>query len=275
MRLKDFFSFKDLVRTALLGSALFFFIGAAYGVFLHAQYSTQVSDIKGDLLNIADVMEAKSTQAYGANDGQLARDYKDASQRAKELASMVQAPPVSPNAYTYFNYWIASAAFTELYLSPEVLGLPPSTIDVMGNLTKAEVLGEAGWWNRSEFRAFDKGSGEWRDYLEKQPVLQSNFWTFYIFVFLVSVLTVFFATKEEYELPVLPEVLYGIAMPALFFVLYSVSSVLSLSGVVRFLDPSQVDVMVSLIAFVIMVVISAFGALVAAMLRMRFKRIEL
>ncbi len=275
MRLKDFFSFKDLVRTALLGSALFFIIGAAYGVFLHAQYSSQVSGLKGDLLQIQELLEAQSKKAYQDDNGELARDYKSTSEEAGLLAKGIQAPPVSPNAYTYLNYWISSAAFTELYLSPDVLGLPPETIEVIGTLSNGEVLGEKGWWNRSEFRGFNADTGEWVSYLGAQPKLESNYWTFYIFVFLISIFTIFFATKEDYELPVVPEVLYGVTMPVMFSVVFALTSMLSLIGIVRFLDPSQVDITVSLVAFVIMVVLSAFGALIAALFRMRFKKIEL
>jgi hypothetical protein len=272
MRLEDFFNFKDLVRTCLVGSALFFFVGAFYGVFLHSQYAAQVTDVKNDLDAVGSLLEARANQAYENQTGVAARDFKDVSDRAKTLAKNVTAPTVSPNAYTYFNYWVASAAFTKLHLSPAILGLSPGTIDVLANLTNENVLGGLGWWNRAEFKGFNLASGQYEQFLEKPPELETNFWTFYIFVFVIAVMTTFFAVKEKYEIPIIPDIIYGAFMPVLFFVFFTLSGVLSLAGVVKFLDPSQVDLLVYLLSFVIMSVLSAFGALVAAMARQRLRK---
>ncbi|MCD6522533.1 MAG: hypothetical protein J7K68_02190 [Candidatus Diapherotrites archaeon] len=272
MQLSDFFSFKDLVRTALIGSALFFFIGSIYGVFLHAQYSSQVNQVKQDLLQISELMNAKATQAYTENQGELSRQYKTVADRAKQLANDIEAPPVTPYSYTYLNYWIASAAFTKLRLDPSILGLPNKTVAVFKALDNEEVLGAKGWWNRDEFRGFSLQKGEYVQFLEKPPELHSYFWTFYVFVLLIAIGTIFISVKEHYEIPVLPELIYGAFMPVLFFVVFTIASMLSLFRIIKFLDPSQVNMMVSLLAFVIMSVLSAFGALIAAILRMKTKK---
>ncbi|MBN3037420.1 MAG: hypothetical protein JW834_03160 [Candidatus Diapherotrites archaeon] len=274
MQLKDFFNFKDLVRTALLGSALFFFVGSMYAVFLHAQFSGEVDQTKQDLLLLKDVLDSRATKYYSQHKGVEAREFKSAAAEADVLAAKIQAPSITPSAYTYMNYWISSAAFTRLHLSPKQLGLPDETVDAMETLTNGFVLGQKGWWNRQEFRGFDVTVGDMRQYLGSPPELQSYFWTFYIFVFVISVFTVFVGVKEQYELPLLPEIIYGAFMPLLFFSIFSLTGLASLTGVVQFLDPSQVSLMVSLIVFVIMSVLSAFGALVAALVRIRFKKVE-
>lgn len=274
MRLSDFFNFNDLVRVVLIGSALLFFLGGTYGVFLHAMFATQVDGIRNDLTYISDLMEARSSTAYSQQLGAEARAFKELSQRAEELSKDIKAPPVTPHAYTYFNYWIASAAFTELTLNPKILGLPDETVAAFQVLDTEEVLGGTGWWNRDEFYGFDANSGQYRVFLQSKPKLQTHFWSFYIFVFLISVITIFLAVKEEYELPVVPEIIYGVFLPAPFFVIYSIAAIISLTGIIRFLDPTQVHIFVLMLSFVIMCVISAVGAMIAALLRSRKKAKE-
>jgi len=271
MRLSDFFTFKDLARVVLVGSALLFFIGGMYGVFLHAMYTSQVSGVGNDLTYISDMMKAKSSSAYTQHSGTDARTFKEVSTEAADLAKEIKAPSVTPNAYTYFNYWIASAAFTELTLNPKILGLPDETIAAFQELDNGQVLGKKGWWNRQEFYGFDPSSGQYRIFLQSKPKLETQFWSFYIFVFIVSLATIFFTVKEEYEIPIVPEIIYGIFLPSLFFVVYSLASLVSLTGIIRLLDPSQVDVFVLMLSFVIMSVISAAGAMAAALLRSRKK----
>lgn len=272
MQLKDFFTFKDLVRTAFLGSALFLLVGSMYSIFLHAQYAAQVDDVKQDLDALVELMESQSRSAFEQRDSEGAREFKRISQRAKELSKMIQAPPVTPNSYTYFNYWISSAAFTELHLSPRILGLPDKTIAAFAALSTEEVLGQEGWWNHPRFRGFSLVAQEYVQYLPGEPVLQTNFWTFYIFVFLISIVTIFFGSKEEYEFPLLPEIIYGAFMPTLFFLVFTLMSLVSLTGIIQFLDPSQIDLQVSMIAFVIMSVLSASGALLTAFVKGKLKR---
>ncbi len=271
MRLSDFFAYKDLVRVVLVGSALLFFAGGIYGVFLHAMYAAQVGQVGNDLTYISNLMKARSTSAYAQQSGTDAREFKEVSAKAAELAKQIKAPSVTPNAYTYLNYWIASAAFTKLATNPKILGLPDETISAFRELDSSHVLGKQGWWGRQEFYGFDPSTGQYRIFLQSKPRLETQFWSFYIFVFLISFVTVFFAVKEEYELPVVPEIIYGIFLPVPFFVIYSLAALVSLTGVIRFLDPSQVDVFVLMLSFVIMSVISAVGAMAAAMLRSRKK----
>jgi len=272
MQLKDFFSFADLVRVMLIGSALLLLIGGVYSIFLHSMYATQVDQVSKDLTYIKGLMETKSQAAYSAAEGQQARDYKAVADRAEELAGQVTAPSVSPNAYTYLNYWIASAAFTKLTLNPKILGLPDQTVQAFAALDSEEVLGRQGWWGRQEFRGYDMDSGQFKVFLEKKPELETNFWTFYLFVFAISVFTVFVCVKEEYELPLIPEMIYGLFLPVLFFIVYSLASIASLIGIVNLLDPSQVDMFVLMLSFVIMCILSAVGALVAALLKSRKKK---
>ena len=271
MQLKDFFNFNDLVRVLLVGSALLLLIGGAYGVFLHAMYSSQVSSVQNDLIFISDLMATKATSAYSSGDTQEALQFRDLSERADALSKAVRGPPVTPSAYTYLNYWIASAAFTELTLNPKILGLPDETVEAFSLMETEEVLGSTGWWGRQEFRGFDMNKGDYRVFLEKKPVLQTHFWSFYLFVFLVAFFTTFVGVKEEYELPVIPQIIYGMLMPSLFFGVYSLTSMISLIGIIKFLDPSQVDIFVLMLSFVIMSVISAVGAMLATFLKPRKK----
>ncbi len=272
MQLNDFFNFKDLVRVMLIGSALLLLIGGLYGVFLHAMYSSQVDQVQHDLSYISDLMETRSTEAYNKQAGTEARQFKDVSDQAEELAKDIRAPSVTPSAYTYFNYWIASAAFTELTLNPKVLGLPDETVDVFNRLDNEVVLGKTGWWNREEFRGFDVKTSDYRIFLGSKPKLETHYWSFYIFVFLIAFLTVLITVKESYEFPLVPEIIYGIFLPTLFFAVYSVTAIISLTGIITFLDPSQVDMLVILLSYVLMSIISAVGALVAGVLKSRKKK---
>ena len=235
-------------------------------------YASQVSGVGNDLTYISNMMKARSSTAYAQESGADARSFKELSAKAADLAKEIQAPSVTPNAYTYLNYWIASAAFTKLTLNPKILGLPDETVAAFQELDNSQVLGKQGWWGRKEFYGFDPSTGQYRTFLQSKPRLETNFWSFYVFVFLVSVVTIFFAVKEDYELPIVPEIIYGIFLPVPFFVIYSLASLISLTGLIKFLDPSQVDVFVLMLSFVIMSVISAAGAMVAALLRSRKKR---
>ncbi|MFC2174267.1 hypothetical protein ACFLQ2_00150 [archaeon] len=272
MQLKDFFSFNDLVRVLLIGSSLLLIFGFGYGVFLHAMYASQVEGVQNDLLFVSDLMEVKASTAYSDGRATEAMAFRDASNRADELSKLIKAPPVSPSAYTYLNYWIASAAFTELTLNPKIIGLPDETVEAFGALDTEEVLGTAGWWGRNEFRGFDVNMNDYRVFLGEKPVLQTHFWSFYIFVFLVSFATTLLAVKEKYEIGFIPEIVYGAFMPSLFFGVYALTSMVSLTGIIKFLDPSQVDMFVLMLSFVIMGVISAVGAMFAAIIRSRKKK---
>ncbi|MCK4327382.1 MAG: hypothetical protein KAW41_02795 [Candidatus Diapherotrites archaeon] len=272
MRLKDFFNFADLVRVLLIGSSLLLIVGMAYGVFLHAMYASQVEGVQNDLTFISKMMKTKAGTAYSDGKTVEALEYKAASARAEELSKMIKSPPVTPSAYTYFNYWIASAAFTKLTLNPKIIGLPDDTVVAFAALESESILGEAGWWGREEFRGYDVNKGTYRIFLEKEPILQTHFWSLYIFVFLIAFMTTLITVKEEYEVPVVPEIVYGAFMPTLFFAVYSVTSLVSLTGIIKFLDPSQIDVFVLMLSFVIMGVISAVGAMLAAIVRPRKKR---
>lgn len=274
MQLKDFFNINDLLRVMLIGSSLLLIVGGVYGVFLHAMYSSQVNQVQKDLVYIADLMEVRSSEAYHDQQGAQARELKDISMKARELAKKIKAPSVTPSAYTYLNYWIASAAFTKLALTPKILGLPDETVEAFNRMDTEMLLGKQGWWNREEFRGFDVTSGEYRVFLEKKPMLETHFWSFYIFVFLVSFVTVLFSVKEEYELSLVPEIIYGVFLPMLFFIVYSLTSIISLTGVIKFLDPSQVDMFVLMISFVIVSVLSAVGALFAGFIHSRKKKNE-
>jgi len=272
MQLKDFFNINDFIRVVLVGSALLLLIGAAYGIFLHSMYASQVNGVKNDLTFISDLMKAKSSASYSNGSGDDARQFKDVSDRAAALALEIRSPAVTPNSYTYLNYWIASAAFTKLTLNPLILGLPPETVGAFNSLDGETVLGKAGWWGRGEFYGFDVNTGQYRMFLAAKPELETHYWSFYLFVFLISVVTIFLCVKEPYELPAIPEIVYGLFLPALFSLVYSLAAIISLTGLIRFLDPSQVDLFVLMLSFVITSVISAFGGLVASLVRVRKKR---
>ena len=123
MELEDFFTFKDFIRTMLLASSLFLIVGTMYGVFIHALYSSQITSVRQDLMEIKDNMETLSHRKFTENSSILARDYRDAARKAEELISKIQPPPLTPSSYTYFNYWIASAAFTTPRITDDVKGL--------------------------------------------------------------------------------------------------------------------------------------------------------
>jgi len=79
MELEDFFNFKDFFRTMLLASALIFIVGTAYGIFLHAMFSSQVVGVKQDLNDISVGLEIKAEQAYNMKqDLTLARHWQTA-----------------------------------------------------------------------------------------------------------------------------------------------------------------------------------------------------
>ena len=271
MRLKDFFNMRDMIRVALIGSALLLLVGTGYGIFLHAMYTSEVNQVRNDLSYISDLMKTKSSTAYSGGSGDEARAFKDISARATEFSKQIKGPPVTPSSYTYFNHWIASASFTTLTLNPKILGLPDETVAAFQEMDSDILLGKAGWWGREEFYGFDVQIGDYRTFLGEKPTLQTHFWSFYIFVFLISFFTIYISTKEEYELPAIPEIIYGLFMPGLFWLIYSLTAIISLSGIIRFLDASQVDLFVLMLSFLIMSVISAVGGLCASFLRSRKK----
>ncbi|MCD4739673.1 hypothetical protein K8R43_00620, partial [archaeon] len=233
MELEDFFSFKDFFRTMLLASALIFFIGTVYGIFLHAMYASQIIGVKQDLYEIHHIMMNRSEDALksGGSEGVNARAYRDIAIRAEIMAKKINAPPVTPTSYTYFNYWLSSAAFTTLDLDDEILGLDEKTINTFQQLDKEMLFGEPGWWNRTDkLKTYSSDQGKVVQFLREKPRLRTYWGTFYFFIFFIGLFTAFLTVKEEYEIPTLPEIIYGLFMPLPFFIIYA------LIGILAYLD---------------------------------------
>ncbi|MCD6414793.1 MAG: hypothetical protein J7L23_04180 [Candidatus Diapherotrites archaeon] len=270
MELEDFFNFKDFFRTMLLASSLFFIMGTSYGVFLHAMYSSQITGVAQDLKDLSDGMKDMADTAYESSEKTSAREWKAISTRAATLASQISPPAVTPNAYTYFNYWVASAAFVKLSLSEDVLGLDAKTQEALKVLDTGEILGGKGWWGRTQFNIPVERLGKRVQLLAKRPELQTYAWTFYIFVFIIGFITAFLGVKEKYDIPVLPEVIYGVFMPLPFFVIFAFTGLLAYLGV-GFLDPSQVNILAMMISFVIMSSICTISAIIAVSIKTRMQ----
>jgi hypothetical protein len=336
MKPSDIFNNKDLVRTALLGSAFLFFIGTFYGFYLHSDYSGQIDRLKlgmewlsdstdvnssfvmycrADLknveagaqlptrcslrvLNVIDgldeypcidicpgdrivpgsVIVAPCALAESAATSQnfLIMDscrrfgsYGDADFEARLLswwssyahrnATILRGPSITPTVYMYFSYWVASAAYTQSDVNLEYLGLSPRSQRVMRCLEGG--CGTLSWYSL------------WSKYLGGKPELNVHFWTFYIFVLLVSFFVVLLATKEKYEVAVAPYVIYGALSPMIFWFIFSAVGLIS--AVVGFPLPREsqtVSLMGYPIILIILVVLSAFGGLAAGLLKYVIKR---
>ena len=266
MELEDFFNFKDFFRTMLMASALFFIIGTTYGIMLHAMFASQVINVKQDLIDIHDTMENRAEQAYAMENKSMAREWKDIAQKAEKLSKEVNPPPVTPNSYTYFNYWVASAAFTTLKTDNEILGMDEKTREAFDSLDNEMILGSKGWWDRKQFNIYSTRTNSITQLLGAKPELRTYFWTFYIFVLLIGFSTAYLTIKEEYEIQTLPEVLYGMFMPLPFFIIFAFISMLAHLGL-GFLHPSQVNLMAVLVSFVTMSILCVIASLSAVFIR--------
>ncbi len=269
----NFFSKNDFIRVMLLASSLFFFVGTIQSVFLHSQYSGQVNNVKDELSSISGLMDTKAEQSYSAGEeGSL--DYKKVSEKAKSYSKEIEGPEVTPFAYVFFNHWVSSAAFTRMSLSPSDLGVPNATRAVFEKLKNEEVLGGEGWTNRQEFRGFSKKEGEYVVFLKKLPEAQTYFWTFYIFCFLIAIVSIYVGTKEKYSFSVVPELIYGALCFLPFWVIFSFAGAIAETGLLGFLDPTNVDLFIYIVAMNIMGGIGVFSGLIAGLLRMKFKEKE-
>lgn len=273
MELEEFFSFKDFFRTMFLASALIFIIGTAYGVMLHAMYTSQIMGVKQDLKDISYEMGNRTTQAYEYNKTH-AKSYRRVKIDAEKYSDLITPPSVTPYSYIYFNYWVASAAFTNLKTDPPLLGLNEDTIKTLDQLNQSEVFGIQGWWDHPQFRDIPstKYGGAKADMLLYPPKLETHFWSFYIFILMISFVTAFVAIKEEYDIPALPEAIYGALMPLPFFVIYSFTSLLSYFEIVTLLDKDQVSIIAVLASFIIMSILSIFSSLAAVGLKKIIKQ---
>jgi hypothetical protein len=270
MEIEDFFSFQDFFRTIFIASSLFLIVGTFYGVFLHALYSSQVSNVKNDLIDIEKALDLQARSATLQDLGsQEARQYRDVSRQAGKLAKQVNPPEITPTSYTYFNYWISSAAFTAPRLTDEAMGLSEETREAFTELDDGMVFGESGWWNRTHFRVHSERAGRTMQLLKGKPRMETHFWTFYFFVLAIAMATAYIGIKESYELPALPEALYGIFMPVPFFVILSFTSLLSVIGI-DFVK-TDMNFMALILSFVIMSMISAIGSLAAVSIRSKIK----
>lgn len=277
MELEDFFNFKDFFRTMLLASAFFFMFGTAYGIFLHATYSSQILGVKQDLMEISIIMDNRSDSAYkeaqsGGIDASAIREMKLASVRADTLSKDINAPPVTPHSYTYFNYWVASAAFIDLNPKRELLGLNEKTIAALDTLEKdtGGIFGSETWWNIPQFRMYSQRHGRVVQFLPGEPKIQTYFWTFYIFTFIIGFVTAFLCVKEDYEIPTLPEAIYGLFMPLPFFIIFSMTGMFSYFGM-GFLDKSQVNLLAILVSFVMMCIICIFASILAVAIKKKVR----
>lgn len=269
----NFFNKHDFLRVMLLASSLFFFIGTVQSVFLHSQYSGQVNNVKDELNSITDLMDSKAEQSY--SDGEMGSlEYKKVAEKSKSYSKEIEGPEVTPYAYVFFNHWVSSAAFTDMSLSASDLGVPNATIGVFEKLKTEQVLGEEGWLDRQEFRGFSKEKNEYTVFLEDLPEAQSYFWTFYLFCFLIALVSVYFGTKEQYSFSVIPELIYGALCFLPFWLMFSLVGAIAETGLLGFLDPTNVDLFVYAVAVVIMGGIGVFSGLIAGLLGMKFKEKE-
>jgi len=269
MRVKDVFNTSDLARTLFLGTAIFLLFGTMFSLFLHAQYSTQINTVKNDLVNIKEWMHAKSDKMYKHGDFEQAREYKEVAIQAGEMSKKIRSPPVSPSSMTYFHYWIASAAFTKVNLTPEQMGLPQNTVDALNTLSTQPVLDQDSWLNHPEFKGISIQSGRVEQFLPKLPNLEPQFYTFYIFVFITAFVSLYLGIKNKYSFDILPQLIYGVLMPTIFFALLTLSGILTKIGIIKFYDASQVNIMTYLLVFIIMAVICAFAGMIVSQIKQK------
>ncbi len=248
---------KDLIKVMMIGSGVFLVFSVFYAVFLHAQYSGQINGIRLDLLAIKDWYDAKAEKAHGLE----AMKYKSLANKAEELAKDIQAPSLNPYAYTYLNYWVSSAAFTQLILTYEELGLDNKTVSAL------EYMENNGWFGNSSFYIFDLAKGDFVQKLAEKPELEAYFWTYYLAVVLVSTLAVFLGLNEKYENIVVPSIISGTLSLVPFWLVFILGAIISLSlGVLR---PENVDFFAYIVSLIITLILSAFGGMIAGLIMKR------
>jgi len=255
------FDTKDALRVSLLASSIFLIISVIYAVYLHAQMSNEVTKVRMDLVEISRWYEEKAGAAKTNTD---VRKYREIAKQAKVYANNLTGPRINPYAYTYLNYWIVAAGFVELDLSWEELGLPNNTIYILNELE------ERGWFGNSSFMTFDLTVGDYVQRLASKPKLHANAWTFYVIAFAVVAFSIFVGKKEEdYEVDIVPEVIYGAIALIPFWIVFIASALIALSGIFPFLRPNQVVIDSYLIVIVITIVLSAFSGMIVGWIKSR------
>ncbi len=239
---------KDILRTMYLASSIMLIFSAFYAVYLHSQYTGKINQIRLDLMMISQISDDKADKLNGTE----ALKYRQVAREARELAKEIAGPKLNPYAYAYLNYWISSAAFTELLLSYSDLGLDNSTISAL------QELEDKGWMSNSG-----------RSVLKK-PNINAYPWTYYIMVLLVSGIGAWFGVKKEYETKVVPEIISAALSLVPFWTVVIVGAVLGiLFGVLKSEIVSFGAYFVSLIVTIILSALS--GAIVGIIKERREK----
>ncbi len=226
-------------------------------MFLHAQYSGQINNIRLDLLAIRDWYQGKAEKATGLE----AQEYRQIAKTAENLADKITGPSLNPYAYAYLNYWISSAAFTEILLSYKELGLNNETISAL------ETLETQGWFNNQSFYIFDLAKGDYVQKLASKPKLHAYFWTYYLFVLVVAGISVWIGVKSKYDVHVVPEVICGALSLIPFWVAIFIGSLLAL--LLGIIQPENVPFGAYLASLIITVILSAFAGAIVGLIRKR------
>ncbi len=260
MYIPKVFNGKDAVRIALLASSLFLISSVLYAIYIHAQFSNEITKTRTDL---ADISKWYTEKAGATKDITLSREYKNLAAVADTYANNITGPMINPYAYTYLNYWIVSSGFVDLDLNWEELGLSNSTSDILYELEAR------GWFGNANFTVFDPIVGDYVQKLAEKPNIHADPIVFYTIVFLVVLLSTYIGTKEDYEVDIAPEVIYGVLALIPFWIVYLSTVLITLSGLFKFLEPSQVVIDSYLTVIVITIVLSAFSGMIAGAIKMR------
>ncbi len=248
---------KDIVRTMLIASSIFMIISAFYAVFIHSRYTGQINNIRTNLIQINKWYQGKAEKTHGMQ----ALEYKKIAREAEDISKNITGPRLNPYAYVYLNYWISSAAFTQLLLTYRDLGLDNETSAAL------QKLDEMGWYGNRSFYIFDLAKGKFVQKLARKPEPKAYPWTYYIFVFITAMAGTWIGVRKRYETHVIPEVICATASLLPFWGVYIVGTLIAiLIGAIR---PETVSFGAYAVAFIVTLIISALAGAIAGIIRER------
>ncbi len=248
---------RDILRTMLIGSSVFILVSTFYAVFLHAQYTGQINGIRLDLISISNWYNSKAQKATGTD----AIKFKQIANTADDLSKQITGPSLNPYAYTYLNYWVSSAAFTNLLLTYKELGLNNKTISALNKIDSMN------WFDNSSFYIFDLSLGSFTQKLASRPRLEAYFWTYYIGVILTAILAVWLGMKKKYDNPITPGIVAGALSLIPFWVVFLVGSLIAM--VFGSLRPENVDFGAYLVSLIITIALSSFSGMIVGIIKRR------
>ena len=262
MKLNSMIDRKDIIRTMLLASSLMLITGTLYAVFLHGEYTSQVNSIRLDLLTIKNWFNARADKIHG----QDSINAKNIATTAEKLSNKIAGPNMNPYAYAYLNYWIISAAFTNLYVSYSELGLTNDTINAINTLESG------GWFNNPKFKIFDPYIGDYVQKLPSKPNLNPHFWTYYLFVILIVGISTWFGMKSKnYEIDVIPEIISATLSLIPFWVVFLFGTLIAV--LIGSLSSGSVQMGAYIVSLLITITLSALSGAVVGAIKKRRNRL--